>query len=95
MDGLCLLAARIGADRWRLSSCPPRVVVRKDGGGDPARPEVEGRQPEGAWITAARSGLLRRNGKTQSHRARPGRPAPSPTASAEAAITHAFSQENK
>ena len=64
MDGLRLLAARIGADRWRLSSCPPRVVVRKDGGGDPARPEVEGRQPEGAWITAARGDQLRRNGKT-------------------------------
>ncbi|WP_292130255.1 hypothetical protein, partial [Brevundimonas sp.] len=55
MDGVRLLAARFLSGPLReTASRPPRVVVRKDGGGDPVRPEGKGRQPEGAWKTAAR-----------------------------------------
>jgi hypothetical protein len=93
MDGLCLLAARcwMRAAGRIVATCPPRVGPGNGSGGDPARPERQGRQPEGAWKTATRSGLLRRNGKQPKHRARPGRSAPSPTACPQAANSHARS----
>ena len=43
-----------------------RVGLSNGPGGDPARPECQGRQPEGAWKTTARDSLSRRNGKTHS-----------------------------
>ena len=41
-----------------------RVGLSNGPGGDPARPECQGRQPEGAWKTIARDSLSRRNGNT-------------------------------
>ena len=56
MDPARLLAARYwkraAVDLW--SSSPPRVGGSNAPGGDPARPEAQGRQPEGAWKTATR-----------------------------------------
>ena len=60
MDGVRLLAARLlcGLLTAKVPSCPPRVVICKGGGGDPVRPEVKGRQPEGTWKTTARGGAV-------------------------------------
>jgi len=62
------------------AACPPHVRSSNGPGGVPVRPEIQGRQPGGVWKTTTRGGLLRRNGNKTKHRARPGRPAPFPTA---------------
>ena len=60
-------------------------ITAARGGAVPSRPWLHGRTRRAAKVRS------RRNGKTSKHRARPGRPAPSPTASQEAAMSHARS----
>ena len=72
------------AMQWHRYVRPAPAVARRPGRS--VKGPHEGRQSEGVWITIARDSLSRRNGKLYLIRARPGCPAPSPTASPEAAL---------